>query len=157
MLFNRYFLKEFYRLTNHGLGHCLCWILNRVGCCFQKAILLNSFITEPVGRPNAVELPAHAFQNFLPQTVTVTGIFRRMVGCAIALNCKHIVRTVRNLQSEINSESRAPNLRIDRKAFGTQKIAYLKFKIGVKLLEGTYAHCAFQRNIAIFGKVEVLP
>ena len=65
----------------------LCWIasrlhifdaygvLYRVLSRLQKAKLFYGFVSEPVRRPDAIEFPTHALQNFLPQTVTVTRIF----------------------------------------------------------------------------------
>ena len=75
MLFDCNLFECFCWLTVYRLCFSFCWIFDRIRSGLQKSKLLNRFVSEPVRRPDAIEFPTHALQNFLPQTVTVTRIF----------------------------------------------------------------------------------
>ena len=94
-LFDRNFFKCLWRLAVGQFFFNFWWIFDCIRSCFQKAKMLNRFVSEPVRRPYAIEFSARAFQNFLPQAVSVACIFRGEMRCSITLNCKHIIRTIR--------------------------------------------------------------
>ena len=79
-----------------------------------------------------------------------------MIGRAVTFDSEHVIRAVRQFQTEIDPESGTADLRIHAIALRPQKVAYLKFKLGIELFELVDGNRSLQRNIAVFRIIQIL-
>lgn len=96
---------------------------------------LAPWVTEPVRRPDAPDtvFPALAFQNFLPDSVTVPNGYARVIGGTITLNGGKIGRKVVGMfYRHIDSISGNPKLRLNLETVVTKHIGnrYLEIALG---------------------------
>src|SRR5690606_5558047 len=77
-----------------------------------KALGLPTWVVEPVCRPDTVESPTQAFENFLTETIPVTRRLGRMIACTVALHAQHEpVRPVGMPHADVDKISSHADLR----------------------------------------------
>lgn len=121
----------------------------------EESHLLVLTVSEPVGRPDTMEIPALAFEDFLTEAVSIPRHAGGMIGSAIAFNGKDIGRLLWVFDAEVDAVRAATDLGIDLIAVLVQEVIDLFFERGFEAKAVSAWHAIL--SDAIFGIVEVTP
>lgn len=103
---------------------------------------LAVLVCEPVGGPDAVEQPAKALQNFLPQAIPVAHRYAGVTRCAIALNTgDEAIPLARMPYADINSKAMHADLGHRLRSLLAEVVCNMHFKVAISVEKPLLCGC----------------